>query len=272
MITGTGIWSAELRFHRDRGELTEAAAELEELGYTALWFPGGKGGAVFDAAGALLDATNAVHVAIGILNLWGHEPSEVTEETAKLPERFLLGLGASHPELIEDYKRPLSAMRDYLDAIDVPRERMVLAALGPKMLDLAAERTLGAHPYFVPVEHTRVARERLGDGVLLAPECAVVVESDPDRARALARGHMEMYLKISNYTKNLLRLGFTQEDLAEGGSDRLVDALVAWGDENAIAKRLEEHRGAGADHVCWQVIHGGDGLPREQWRRLADLG
>jgi probable F420-dependent oxidoreductase len=271
MITGTGVWSAELRFHKDQGELADAAAELESLGYSLLWFPGLGGGDVFGTARTLLDATESVPVASGILNIWGHDPQEVVDAMPSMDERFILGLGAGHPEATSDYKRPLTAVRNFLDAIDQPSDRMCLAALRSKMLDLAAERTLGAHPYFVPVEHTAAARERLGDGVWLAPECAVVLERDPDKARALARGHMALYLTLTNYVTNLREYGFTDADIADGGSDRLVDAIVAWGDEDAIASRLDAHREAGADHVCWQVIHDGGGLPREQWRRLSEL-
>ncbi|MEA2170493.1 MAG: hypothetical protein QOF76_3793 [Solirubrobacteraceae bacterium] len=269
---GTGLWSRELRYHKDHAELAEAAAELEELGYTALWYPGFTGGDVFGAARRLLDATTAITVAPGILNVWGHEPAEVNTEFPTLPERFLLGIGVGHPQATAEYQKPLQKINGFLDELDVPKDRMILAALGPKMLDTARERSSGAHPYFVPVAHTAYARERLGTGPVLAPECAVVLEADPEAARALARGHMEVYLGLTNYTNNLLRHGFDESDLADGGSDRLVDAIVAWGDDDVIAKRLQEHRDAGADHVCWQVIHAGDGLPLEEWRRLAAIG
>ena len=167
----------------------------------------------------------------------------------------------------------------YLDVMDnglftaapasVP-PRKVLAALGPKMLELAAERTQGAHPYFIPVEHTAYAREVMGDRGWLCPEQAVVLESDPTRAREIARGHMAMYLTLPNYTNNLKRFGFTDADIADGGSDRLVDAIVAWGDESAIADRVRAHHDAGADHVCIQVLPpDGTSIPTEIWRRLA---
>jgi probable F420-dependent oxidoreductase len=229
---------------------------------------------VLEAAGALLEATRAIPVATGILNVWRHDPAEVATGTAALGERFLLGIGIGHSSNIDEYKRPLTTMRNYLDALDaadppVPVQRRALAALGPRMLELARDRSAGAHPYFVPVEHTRVARAALGDGPLLAPELGVVLEPDPERARAIARTHTERYLQLPNYTNNLLRVGLTADDLRDGGSDRLVDAVIAWGDESAIAARVAEHRAAGADHVCIQVLTGEEGLPRAQWRALA---
>jgi probable F420-dependent oxidoreductase len=274
-LTGTGIWSGELRRAGDDGERREAAAELEALGYSALWFPGGQGGPVFEAADLLLGATERVTVATGILNVWRHTPAEAAEGHRRLRtahgDRFLLGIGIGHPQSVEEYRRPLTKMREYLSELDVPRDERILAALGPKMLDLAREQSLGAHPYFVPVEHTRIARERLGPDAVLAPEQAVVLEADPGRARTIARLHVDRYLGLPNYTNNLLRVtDFTEDDLREGGSDRLVDAVVAWGDEAAIRARLDAHRAAGADHVCIQVIHGRAGeLPLPEWRALA---
>jgi probable F420-dependent oxidoreductase len=164
----------------------------------------------------------------------------------------------------------------YLDALDAapeppPREERVLAALGPRMLALSRDRSAGAHPYLTQPEHTAVAREALGEGKLLAPEQGVVLESDPDRARELARGFLKPYLGLPNYTNNWLRHGFTEDDLRDGGTDRLVDALIAWGDEDAIHARVREHLDAGADHVCLQVIHGGDRPPLQEWRRLAGV-
>jgi probable F420-dependent oxidoreductase len=275
VLTGTGIWSRELRQSGDEGERREAAAELEELGYSALWFPGGQGGRVFDHADLLLGATSRVTVLSGILNVWRHPPEETSAGHARLrgahDGRWILGAGIGHPSAVEEYRKPLTKMRAYLAEIDVPRDERVIAALGPKMLDLAREETLGAHPYFVPVEHTAIARERLGPEPLLAPEQAVVLETDVDRARELARGHMANYLELPNYTNNILRVGgFGEDDLRDGGSDRLVDAIVAWGDEGAIRARLDAHRAAGADHVCIQVIHGrGADLPLPEWRALA---
>jgi len=275
-----GVWGGQLRFG-DPGEIAEAAAELEQLGYGALWFPGGAGGDVFGAARHLLSATERVTVATGILNLWAHDPDEVAAEHARLtadhPDRFLLGIGISHSLLVErlnqSYERPLARTAAYLDRLDeasppVPRAERALAALGPKMLRLAAERTAGAHPYLVPPEHTAVARATLGAGPLLAPEQKVVLERDPARARATARASLAMYLQLPNYTNNLLRTGFTPEDLADGGSDRLVDGIVAWGDDTTIAARVQDHLDAGADHVCVQVLQA-EGLPLPAWRELA---
>jgi probable F420-dependent oxidoreductase len=276
-----GIWSADLRFG-DRGEAAEAAAELEELGYGALWFPDG-GGPVFDAARNLLAATRETVVATGILNLWMHEPAEVIDGYASLngdyPERFLMGIGVSHAPAIDQmrepgtYRKPLAAMKAFLDELDsgtppVPPERRVLAALGPKMLDLAAERTGGVHPYLVTPEHTRIAREAVGGDRLVLPEQTVVLCSTREEARSSAEGWLRDYLSLPNYANSMLRLGFTQEDV-DTVSDRLFDAIIAWGDEEANKARVDEHIAAGADQVCVQVVTGKQELPREQWRRLA---
>jgi probable F420-dependent oxidoreductase len=279
-----GVWSGGLRRHGDAAEIRNAAAELEQLGYSALFIPGGVGGDdVFPAVERLLEATRAVPVATGIVNVWMHEPDEVAGAYAAIerdhPGRFQLGIGISHAPLVDRdepgrYTRPLATMRRYLDSLDgrVPAERILIAALGPRMLDLAAERTAGSHPYFVPVEHTRAARERLGAGAMLAVEQAVLLETDPVTARERARKHMAIYLTLPNYVNNLLRHGFEQADVVGGGSDRVVDAIVAWGDEHAIADRIAAHHEAGADHVCIQVIGPLDqGLPLDDWRRLAAL-
>jgi probable F420-dependent oxidoreductase len=283
-LQGIGIWSAGLRRHEDAGELREAAAELEQLGYSALVIPGQRGGGdIFSAAERLLEATATIPVALGVLNIWMHEVSEVAAERARLDAasggRFLAGLGVSHPSLVDvndpgRYSRPLAAMSSFLDALEasdqpVPQQQLLLAALAPRMLELARTRTAGAHPYFVPVEHTIFAREALGEGPLLAVEQAVTLTDDPVLAREEARAHMAIYLTLPNYTRNLLRHGFREEDLLDGGSDRLVDGIVAWG-EDAIAARIAAHRAAGADHVCLQVIGGAPKqLPRDSWRRLA---
>ena len=279
-----GVWSGELRRHPDVGEVAAAAAELEELGYAALFLPGGAGGDIIERSEVLLRAARRVPVAPGILNVWMHVAEEVAVATARLessyPRRFELGLGISHaPAVNRDepgrYRKPLSKMRSYLDELDaasepVPVERRFLAALGPKMLELSRDRSAGAHPYFVPVEHTAYAREILGPDALLAPEQAVLLETDPSRARERARGHVERYLQLPNYTNNLLRHGLVEDDLQGAGSDRLVDAIVAWGDEAAVADRVRAHHEAGADHVCIQVVGVEPGtLPREEWRRLA---
>lgn len=273
-----GVWSMELRFG-DPGQAAEAVAELDELGYGAVWMPGGLGGDMLGDMGRLLDAAPRIAVASGILNIWKHETAEVGAwwqgRSAADHARLMVGLGVSHgPTIGEAYKKPLAVMGAYLDGLDaagVPAARRCLAALGPKMLDLARERTAGAHPYLITPEHTAEARERLGAGALLAPEQGVVLETDPAKARELARGALSTYLRLPNYRNNWLRLGFSEEEI-ESSSDRLIDALFAWGDVDAIVKRVREHQAAGADHVCLQVIHEGGramGFPRAAWRELA---
>ncbi|MFG2945536.1 LLM class F420-dependent oxidoreductase [Streptomyces adustus] len=272
-----GVWSTGLRSEDParRGEIAEAAAELEELGYGAAWL-GGSSAARH--ASPLLEATSRLVVGTSIQSIWQYEADESAAAFAELesshPGRFVLGLGVSHAKLTDQYRRPYSALVAYLDALDtagVPAGRRVLAALGPRTLELSRDRAAGAVPYLVTPEHTASARELLGDGPLLAPEFAVVPEADPARARALARGHLALYLSLPNYTGNFLRLGFTEDDLADGGSDRLVDALYAWGGEERIRDRVEAFHRAGADHVAIQVVDAGarDDLPREAWRRLA---
>jgi probable F420-dependent oxidoreductase len=278
-----GIWSGELRAI-DTAQAASVAAEIEALGYGTLWVPGGAGGPVLDLVGALLDATSRVVVATGVLNVWMHDPAAVRATWHQLedrhPGRFLLGLGVSHAGVVDRadpgrYRKPLSTMRTYLDALDagadaVPVERRMLAALGPNMLALSRERTAGAHPYFVPVAHTAAARAALGQGPLLAPEQAVTLQDDPEADLRAARVHMERYLRLPNYTNNLLRHGFGEEDLDGGGSDRLADAIVAGGGVDGIRERVRQHRDAGADHVCLQVVGGRSGEPPlAQWRALA---
>lgn len=270
-----GVWSNRLRYHEDRAAVADAAAELDELGYGALWLPD-VGGDVLGDVEHVLDATRRCAVATGILNIWMHEAAAVAQGRAAIeerhPGRFLLGLGASHAAVVEAYRRPYSSMVGYLDALDAadppvaPGDR-VLAALRPRMLELSRDRAAGAHPYLVPVEHTRHARERLGPDRLLAPELGVIL--DPVDGLAAARAHVADYLQLPNYVRNLEHVGFGPDDLRDGGSERLVRALVAWGDEDAIAARVQEHLDAGADHVCVQVLGVDEPLPRDVWRRLA---
>ena len=281
-LGAVGIWSGVLR-RGDPGEAADAAAELEELGFGALWIPGGAGGDVLGDSRRLLAASERAVVATGILNIWMHDPQEVADGHAALtrdhPGRFLLGLGVSHAPAVErsnqEYRKPYTKMVEYLDELGaasppVPAGEEVLAALGPRMLRLAAERTAGAHPYFVPPEHTAIARETIGDGPLLATEQMVVLDTDPSSARAIARQHVARYLDLPNYTNNLRGLGFTDADLAPPGTDRLVDAIVAWGDAGAIADRVRAHHDAGADHVCVQVLLADPAaFPRAEWRALA---
>jgi probable F420-dependent oxidoreductase len=278
-----GIWSPALR-SAERDVAAAAAAELEQLGYGALWFPGGGREGFSDHVSALLDATQHVAIASGIVSIWTHPAPDIAADYWRFerahPGRFLLGIGISHRQVVErsglTYQKPLQKLRAYLDELDaatppVPVERRVLASLGPKSLQLARERSWGTHPYFVPVAHTRLAREAVGPGKLVAPELMVVLETDAEKARTIARQHMAMYLAAPNYTTNLLRLGYTAADLANGGSDRIVDDIVAWGDPARILARIHEHHAAGADHVCVQVLNTQDrrAPALDEWRRLA---
>ena len=262
-----GIW-------RRHQEGAEGVAEIEALGFGALWLGGSPAPA---DARPFLERSNRLPVATGILNVWRHEPADVAADHGLLNDefggRFLLGIGIGHPEATSEYRRPLATMRAFVDGLEaaerpVPRDELVLAALGPKMLDLAAERSLGAHPYLTTVEHTRFARERVGPGVLVAPELTVVVEPEVPRGRDLARDFVTRYLGRRNYTANLLRHGFTEEDLADGGSDRLVDAVVPHGSAEKVAEAVHAHLDAGADHVCLQPV-GHGGVPIDDYRALA---
>ncbi|MFW0793838.1 LLM class F420-dependent oxidoreductase [Gordonia sp. CPCC 205515] len=281
-LTGVGIWSSPLRYG-DASEAADAAAELDDLGFTALWIPD-VGGPVLDAVENLLGATQKAVIATGILNMWMHEPAQVAAAHARLTTehgpRFLLGLGISHAPLIDAsepgrYRKPLATTKEFLDGLDaaehpVPKDSRLLAALGPKMLALAAERTLGAHPYLVTPEHTAIAREALGTGPLVAPEQTAIFATNRDAARAIGEKWLRGYLSMPNYANNLLRLGFTDDDL-ESVSDKLFDAMIAWGDEASVLTRIDEHRAAGADHVCVQILTADKkALPRDEWRRLAD--
>ncbi|MFJ4963367.1 LLM class F420-dependent oxidoreductase [Streptomyces sp. NPDC088729] len=277
-----GIWSGALHGSRanraGRKAIEDAVAELDELGYGTLWIGGSPS---HDDAAAVLAATRTVTVATGILSIWDHTAEDVAKRTAAIeaeaPGRFVLGLGVSHRPMVPRYAKPYSTMVAYLDALDganppVHRGRRVLAALGPKMLRLSADRALGAHPYLVTTEHTAEAREALGPDALLAPELSVVLGTDLDRARTIARDMLAMYLRLPNYTDNLVRLGFTESDFEGGGSVRLLDALFALGDVEHVKGRAQEYFDAGADHVALQVLTGqerGTALPRAEWRELA---
>jgi probable F420-dependent oxidoreductase len=235
----------------------------------------------------LLAATERLVVGTGIASIWSRDAMAMQASHLTLseafPDRFVLGMGVSHQPMVDfvkghQYDKPLTKMTSYLDAMDAAiymaprpeRTTRVLAALGPKMLALAAEKAQGAHPYFVPVEHTPIARAALGEGPLLCPEQAVVLDTNPESARAAARAHMATYLTLPNYTNNLRRLGWGDEDLDGGGSDELVDAIVAWGDEDAIAARVQAHLDGGADHVAVQVLGASMAeVPLPQWRTLA---
>ncbi|MDB5448046.1 MAG: hypothetical protein JWQ97_3363 [Phenylobacterium sp.] len=275
-----GVWSGEFR-QADAGEAREAAAELEALGYGALWVPGGIGGPVLEQLDELLAATSRLPLATGILNIWKHEPAEVGAWWAGKSEaergRLMLGLGISHGPIIgAEYGKPVATMARYLDGLDaagVPAERRCLAALGPKMLELSAQRTAGAHPYLAPPEHTAFARERLGPQALLAPELGVILETDAGRAREVGRRALSRYMQLPNYVNNWRRMGYSEAEVT-GPGDRLIDALFAWGTPERISARVREHLDAGADHVCLQVVRGAIGadtsLPRAAWRTLAE--
>lgn len=275
-----GIWSMELRFG-DQGQAAEAIAELDDLGYGAVWVPGGIGGDLTGDLERLLSASSRITVASGILNIWKHEPADVAAWFKALDpakqSRLLLGLGVSHSHIVGDAYaniKPLAAMRDYLGKLadeGVPGDSLCLAALGPKMLELAGQRTAGVHPYLVTPEHSAVARKALGPDRLVAPEQGVVLESDPAKARELARKALSQYQTYPNYRNNWLRLGFSEEEI-DRGSDELVDALFAWGSVENIKARVDAHFDAGADHVCVQVITGAGldvNAARPAWRELA---
>jgi probable F420-dependent oxidoreductase len=259
----------------------ELAAAIERLGYGALWLGGSPDGDLA-VADELLSATTTLNVGTSIVNMWKDDAATVarsyTRVQAKHPDRFVLGIGAGHPEATQQYASPYNTLATYVDQLvagGVPAHRIVLAALGPRVLRLAADRTGGAIPYLVPSEHTRLAREILGPDRLLAPEHKVVVDTDTERARALGRKRVtNSYLRLVNYTSNLRRLGFTDEDLAVtstagGGSDRLIDALVAHGSPDQVAAQLTRHLEAGADHVCIQLLTETEADPLPGYTELA---
>jgi len=282
-----GIWTTQLDiFPAARAQ--EAAAELEELGFGALWSGEATGREALTSAGLLLAGTKRIVIATGIANIYGRDPVTMAAAQKTLaeayPNRFLLGLGVSHVPLVEKlrghrYDKPVATMRAYLEGMDkapyqaVPppsKPPRVLAALGPKMLQLSAECADGAHPYNTTPKHTAQARELLGPGPYLCPEQAVILETDPAKARAIARKFLAIYLTLPNYTNNFLRLGFQEADFSNGGSDRLIDAVVAWGDLKSVLSRIHEHHSAGADHVCIQVLtQDPKTLPFREYRELA---
>ncbi|WP_241383689.1 TIGR03620 family F420-dependent LLM class oxidoreductase [Rhodococcus sp. CH91] len=279
-VWGGAFWLGRKR----REEAFDAARELEELGYSRLWTSGGFEDGFPAVYGELLAATTRLELASGIVSIWHADPAGAAGAVADLetrhPGRFLFGIGTSHAPVVDaregsTYTKPYSRMVEYLDALDaasppVPAQRRVLAALGPRMLALAAERAAGAHPYFVPPEHTARAREILGSEPLLAPEVAVVLESDETVARGIAREYMRGYLALPNYSDNLRRLGYTDDDLAGGGSDRLMDVLVPWGDLDRVVAGIEKHYDAGADEVAVQVLTADPrAFPSAAYRQLA---
>jgi probable F420-dependent oxidoreductase len=283
-----GLWT----FALDRqpwARAAEAAAEIEQMGWAAIWVPEATNRNVMVNATLLLGATGTITVATGIAPI--HNRDAVATANAQrtldeaFPGRFLLGLGVSHQWLVEDvrggqYTRPVASMRAYLDAMDrapftayaptVPGRR-VLAALGPNMMALAADKADGAHPYLTRPEHTAGARQVLGPGKILAPDQKVVLETDPAEARRIARMHLRGYLTQPNYRRSFVRQGFTEDDLGDGGSDRLVDSIVAWGTVDDVTRRVREHLEAGASHVAVQLLPADmDDLPMRDYRLLAD--
>ncbi|HEU4528570.1 MAG TPA: LLM class F420-dependent oxidoreductase [Actinomycetota bacterium] len=266
-----GVWSFSLEA-QTAAEEREAAGQIESLGYPAIWIPESvTSREAFSHSAWLLGSTERAVIATGIANIWARDPVAMANGwrmlTDAYPNRFLLGLGVSHSPSVSRrggrYERPWGKMRDYLDAMDraassalepEAEPRRVLAALGPRMLELAAERALGAHPYFVPVEHTAFARKRLGPEPVLAVEQTAVLEADPAEARRVARRFAVHYLQTTNYANNLRRMGWSDADIGGQGSDAIIDALVAWGDADRIATRVRAHLDAGADHVCVQVV------------------
>ena len=285
-----GVWTAMLD-QVPSLRAVELAAEVQELGYSAIWIPEAVGRDPFVMATLLLQGTDSITIATGIANIYARDPMTMANAQRTIeeahPGRFLLGLGVSHRQFVQDlrnheYSRPVSYMREYLARMseapflaygpqDLPE--LVLAALGPRMLRLAAEAAAGAHPYFVPPEHTAAARQITGPDAALCPEQMVILDTDPAAARALARKNMSLYLQLPNYTKNLLRLGFEQSDIdggpGGGPSNRLVDAIVAWGTPEQIALRVQQHFDAGADHVAVQVLADSPDATADGWRTMA---
>ena len=282
-----GIWTG-VSDAMSSGQAAELAQLVEEVGFRTMWIPETVGRDPFVTATLLLERTSSLQIATGIANIYARDAVTMANTQRALeeafPGRFLLGLGVSHEHLVDrvrkhDYSKPYSRMVEYLQEMDAavfravgPSElpTRVLAALGPKMLGLAATAAGGAHPYFVPVEHTALARETMGEGPILAPEQMVVLDDDPVTARETARTNMAVYLRAPNYRNNLTRLGFSEEDFADGGSDRLVDAIVAWGGVDTAVERVKGHHDAGADHVAVQLlVSGTPGIPEDQLRELA---
>ncbi|WP_426244674.1 TIGR03620 family F420-dependent LLM class oxidoreductase [Nocardioides sp. LHG3406-4] len=277
-----GVWSMELR-GADRAEVQDAAAELDDLGLRTLWIPGLDGSGVLDDTDLLLAAAPHSSVVLGVLGIWGSSADQVASRVARLDRRHgpraVVGLGVSNPDAAKSngqhFGNPVDAMGAYLDGLDAATtspsaSRRLLGAMGPRMVALAAERTAGIHPFLVPPEYSAGQRAAIGPDPLIAPHQAVVLETDPERARAAARAGVGMFIGFPAYRNNLRRLGYGDSDLVPGGSDRLIDALVAWGDTDAIHQRLREQLDAGADHVAVHVL-GGDGIPLAQWRELASL-
>ncbi len=267
-----GVWTSFRSLGQENG--AEAAKVAERLGFGTIWLGGSP--RLRDLA-PLLSATERITIATSIVNVWQYEPEQLCEEfhalEADVPDRLLVGLGVGHSEATQEYQKPLAKMRGFLDGISaaaqpIPRDRLIIAALGPKMLELSGERSLGTIPYFVPPEHTAFARAQLAPPARVAPEIAIVVDEDPERARTTAREYAELYLGLQNYTANLLRFEFEASDIADGGSARLIDTVVPQGSPAALAPHVQAHLDAGADHVCIQTV-GVTGVPEAAWAAMA---
>jgi probable F420-dependent oxidoreductase len=279
-----GIWAASLAA-KPIDEIGAYASEIERLGFGAAWVPGGAGGEVLDRAERLLGATDRIAIASGILNIWRHDPAEAALQHAALESasggRFMMGIGISHAPSIDagspgTYRRPLAKTAEFLDGLDaapapVPTSQRMIAALAPKMVALARDRTAGSHTYNVPPEHTAWARSVLGPDAVLAPEQGVILSTDPDEARAIGRAWLARYTRMPNYANNWWRFGFSAEQDLDGTdvSDRLLDAVLAWGSVDQVLARVQAHLDAGADHVCIQVLTGAPDAPLDQWGLLA---
>jgi probable F420-dependent oxidoreductase len=272
-LTRFGVWTS---YNAIGEENAQAAAKVaEQLGYGTFWLGGSPRLA---SLAPLLSGSAHITVATSIVNVWQYDPVALCEEFHALdgdfPGRLLVGIGIGHPEATSEYQKPLAKMRAFLEAIaaaprPIPSDRLIVAALGPRMLELSGERTLGTIPYFVPPAHTAFARAQLGPGKLVAPELAVVVDADAERAQATARRYAQLYLGLTNYTANLERFGFTAADITDGGSSRLIDTVVPQGSAAALVPHIQAHLDAGADHVCVQTL-GVPGVPEAAWRAVAE--
>jgi probable F420-dependent oxidoreductase len=278
-----GIWTLDWRAV-DPAAATDAAAELDDSGWGALWIAGAGGPGIWNNADLLLTATKNISVALGVASIWGPDadaaPLQFNRLTQQHGHRLMAGFGVSSPQnataVGKRFGSPLSAMNDYLDTLDqatppLPANNRILGALGPKMVELAGTRAAGIHPFLVTPESNVTNRSLVGDGGLIAPHLAVVLETDPRKARQIARDGIGIYIGFPSYQANLRRLGFTDDDLIPGGSDRLIDSVVAWGTLDDVNRRISEHLTAGADHLALHVLTGSQGLPRSQWAELSYL-
>jgi probable F420-dependent oxidoreductase len=278
-----GLWSMELR-GSDKGEINDTAAALDDQGWPALWIAGANGPGLWTDGEGLLSSAPHASVVFGVMSIWSADARNAAAQhrrlTATYGRRLIIGLGVSSPESAaaagQEFGTPLTAMTRYLDELDAASPTLasgdrILGALGPRMVALAGERTAGIHPFLVTPESNSTNRQILGPDALIAPHQAVVLETDPAKARAIARRGIGMFIGFPSYQANLRRLGFGDDDLIPGGSDRLIDATVAWGSVDDIGRRVQEHWEAGADHVALQVLSADRGLPRSEWRELSAL-